>query len=153
MNSKIDKAFEWLIKHGQWDESNKEIFYTTEDGQRKALKRYSYGSYHMVYVPTAITVSFARAIWAVIHRSVPETATFIDGVISGGTIEVMSKSNRSRKASELRPMPERLLPRNVYATSGGRFIGRKGALKTMEYDSAQEALNAVKNGNWLLPEA
>lgn len=44
---------------------------------------------------------------------------------------------------------ERTLPSNVYGTSGGQFIGRKGKRKTIVYDTPSEAAYAVATNLWV----
>lgn len=43
----------------------------------------------------------------------------------------------------------RTLPPNVYGTSAGKFVGRKGNKKTKEYESVREVLQAIRLGRWL----
>lgn len=43
----------------------------------------------------------------------------------------------------------RTLPPNVYGTSAGKFVGRKGDKKTKEFESVREVLQAIRLGRWL----
>ena len=83
----------------------------------------------------------------------PEAVKFKNGDwgdITATNLIARTRSQQTTEAAQARyeGLP-RKLPPNVYGTSGGWFIGRKGTQRTKEYESAREVVQAMNKGKWL----
>ena len=136
METKVNLAVQWLIRNAHYDEETDELFFRTEgDNQKVYMKLYRRGPVKTaVYVPAlGYQVGWARAVEAVRTRKDPGR-----GVAASAAAQVRW-GGRARS-----------LPRNVYPMSNGQFIGRKGKQRTLPYDSADDAEDAVKKGLWVV---
>lgn len=83
----------------------------------------------------------------------PEAVKFRNGDwgdIVGGNLEPRTRSQQTTEAAMARyEGQQRKLPPNVYGTSAGWFVGRKGDKRTKEYESAREVVQAMQRDKWL----
>ena len=82
----------------------------------------------------------------------PGAVLFADGNyknIRRANLTPITKSDLGCLAAENTHKHERSLPPNVYGTSSGKFIGRKGKRKTLIYTTSTEAASAVSNNQWV----
>lgn len=64
-------------------------------------------------------------------------------------LKPITQSEQGRLAGLAAHPIARQLPRNVYGTSSGRFIGRRGRNKTEQFDTPEEARQSVEEENWV----
>ena len=83
----------------------------------------------------------------------PEAVKFVTGDwgdVSKGNLVPRTRSQQTTEAAQARYEGlQRKLPPNVYGTSAGWFVGRKGDKRTKEYESAREVVQAMNHGKWL----
>lgn len=145
--SKDTEALQWLAKNAQWNEKLGRITYKTVKGKIMILKQYAYeNSPPRTYVPGHGMVSLAKAVYFMTTGIEPEIAVF-KGPHLFSNIVVMTRAEQASAAAG-GARKERLLPPNVYGTSDGMFIGRKGKNKTAKCESAAEAANLVAKEAW-----
>lgn len=72
------------------------------------------------------------------------------GDLVATNLEPRTRSQQTTEAAAMRyeGLP-RKLPSNVYGTSAGWFVGRKGDKRTREYESVREVVQAMNQGKWL----
>ena len=84
----------------------------------------------------------------------PEAVKFRNGDwgdITAPNLESRTRSQQTTEAAMARYDGfERTLPPNVYGTSSGKFIGRRGRRRTREYESAREVVQAIGQDKWLV---
>ena len=72
------------------------------------------------------------------------------GDISKDNLIPITRSQQTTEAANARyEGMGRKLPPNVYGTSSGWFVGRKGEKRTKEYESVREVLQAIRLNRWL----
>lgn len=122
----------WLIKNGHLDKETKGLYWIDEFGVRKELKVYTqHGSPTSIYVPPLdYQVGYQRGMHCILQRQDPGRS------ISG-----------QRGAAVRWTDHKRVLPPNVYAMSGGMYIGRRGSLCTKICTSVQEVLELMAQGD------
>ena len=72
------------------------------------------------------------------------------GDLTAPNLIPITRSTQTTEAAKARyeGLP-RKLPLNVYGTSAGKFVGRKGSKRTREYESVREVEQAMRLGKWL----
>lgn len=145
--TKDAEALEWLKRNAAWNDKLQRITYKTVKGKIVILKQYAYEKMPpRVYVPGYHMVSLAKAVYYMTTGVEPEIAVF-KGPYLFENIEVMTKAEQAALAAG-GPRKERSLPRNVYGTSDGMFVGRKGKFGTVKCSTAEEATDLVAKEIW-----
>ena len=145
--SKDTEALQWLAKNAQWNEKLGRITYKTVKGKQLILKQYAYeGMPPRVYVPGHHMISLAKAVYYMSTGTEVEIAVFKGPHLLANIVTMTRAEQALQAASGARK--ERVLPRNVYGTSDGMFIGRKGKNKTIKCETATEAADKVAKEEW-----
>lgn len=145
--SKDTEALDWLKKNATWNDKLGRITYKTVKGKIVILKQYVYENMPpRVYVPGYHMVGLAKAVYYMTTGIEPEIAVF-RGSLLFSNIEVMTRSEQAALAAS-GPRKERSLPRNVYGTSDGMYIGRKGKFGTIRCSTPEEAADLVAKEIW-----
>ena len=72
------------------------------------------------------------------------------GDMTAPNLEPRTRSQQTTEAAQARYEGQsRKLPANIYATSSGHYVAKKGNLKSKEYESIREAVQALNQGRWL----
>jgi hypothetical protein len=72
------------------------------------------------------------------------------GDMTASNLEPRTRSQQTTDAATARYEGSgRKLPPNVYGTSAGWFVGKKGNQKTKEFESVREVLQAIRLNRWL----
>lgn len=72
------------------------------------------------------------------------------GDISAPNLRPITRSEQTTSAAMSRHEGMgRKLPPNIYGTSAGQFVAKKGDKRTREYESVREAVQAMQKGKWL----
>lgn len=120
------------------------------EGQR-ADKEYS-GTYIGVYVLGRVFNAAHMALFF-INGAWPEAVQYKDHTwdnLAASNLVAITKSEQATKAASARyEGSERKLPPNIYVCSNGEFIARKGKLRTKQYESVREAVQALNKGRWI----
>ncbi len=139
-----------FLAEAVWDPEACAISYTLGDGTKAHLKVYAYpGGTPQVYIPTAGLMSYARALWYVIHQEECEVVTF-EGEPIPKNLRSMTRSEQARQAALNKSNATgRLLPHNIYALSSGWYVGRRGSRRTANCRTVEEAQALVEGEVWL----
>lgn len=72
------------------------------------------------------------------------------GDIMAHNLSPITRSQQTTEAAMARYEGfQRKLPANIYGTSAGKFVAKRGSRKTKEFESVREAIQAMEKGRWL----
>ena len=148
MKKSDTEALLWLSQNAEWDDERGIMSYHKKDGTKVDMKIYQYPpGPPMIYVPSHHVINLAKGVHFMMTGEEVEVAVF-KGSRSYSNIVAMTKAQQTAQAaSHLRK--ERVLPPNIYATSGGQYVAKRGKHKTAKCGSVEEALEKLNNEEWI----